>query len=89
MLSRERGGKEREVLDFWKKGGLTFEEKRAEKEKLRKKSKKKRERVLERKPRGRGWIKLWILDFLKERRVFLHSKELYINPSPLRAKLEA
>ena len=36
-----------------------------------------------------GGFRLGELDFLKERRVFLYSKKLYINPSPLRAKLGA
>ena len=51
------------------------------KKELRKNQRKERKEFLRVKP--------WILDFLKERRVFLHSKELYINPSPLRTKLGA
>ena len=45
--------------------------------------------VLERKGLRREGFRLGELDFLKRSRLILHSKELNINPSSLRAKLGA
>ena len=58
----------------------------------KKKLKKIREKergVLERKGLRREGFRLGELDFLKRSRLILHSKELNINPSSLRAKLGA
>ena len=71
------------MVESWKKKKLDFRKK-----KLRRKTREReKEKDLLRENLERGWIKLWILDSLKRSRATLHSKELNINPSPVRAKL--